>query len=66
MGRAFAGDRFLSHLFRPVAALAAGVAVLETIATGWNRAGLACRFVFTQASVVQTNADVGHGEVNQW
>jgi len=66
MGRPLAGDGFLIDLFRTLEAVAEEVAfVVAIVAVGYT-VGLACRFVFAQASSVQTHADVGHGKVNQW
>ena len=65
MGRPFAGDRFFIDLFRAVAAVATKTFVAAGIGDPGYGAGFASWFVFAQGSFVQTDADVGRGEVNQ-
>jgi hypothetical protein len=66
MGRAFAGNRFFIDLFRSVAAVAAGVAIVASIITrGRSLTGFESWFVFAQAPSIQTDADVWRGEANQ-
>jgi hypothetical protein len=65
MGRAFAGGWVLIDLSGTLAVVARGVAIVGTITGARCSIGFACRFVFAQASSVQTDADVGSGEVNQ-
>ncbi len=66
MGRPFAGDGVSIDLFCAVASVATGVAIVATIIAVGQGTGVPCRIVFAQASSVQTDAHVGHGEVNQW
>src|SRR5262245_39333145 len=65
MGCAFAGVRVLVDLLCTMATLPTGTFVAARIGHPGYCASVASRFVFAQASFVQTDADVRSGEVNQ-
>ena len=65
MGHFAHRDRLLIDLFRSVATVAAGTAILAGVSAPGYSAYFARGFVFAQASSVQTDADVGRGEINQ-
>src|SRR5205823_10506046 len=65
MGRAFAGNRLFIDIFFALAAMATKTFGAAGSDDPRYNAGFASRFVFAQASFVQTDAHVGRGEVNQ-
>ena len=65
VGRAFAGNWFLIHLFCAMAIVAAVTLVSAALVNSGPSAGFNSYAIFAQASFVQADADVRCGEADQ-